>query len=108
MRPTATMTRLALLAALLLGACAAPVRYERPAVELPEAWKQSAPRFAEEGRWWRVYEDAALNDLIEESFETNADLLVAAARVDEARGILGEARSFLWPTLDAQGSAGRQ
>ncbi len=108
MRPTATMTRLALLAALLLGACAAPVRYERPAVELPEAWKQSAPRFAEDGRWWRVYEDAALNDLVEESFETNADLLVAAARVDEARGILGEARSFLWPTLDAQGSAGRQ
>jgi multidrug efflux system outer membrane protein len=84
------------------------VTYERPAVELPQSWKQSAPRFAEDGRWWRIYEDAALEELIQESFQTNADLVIAAARVDEARGILGEARSFLWPTLDAQGSAGRQ
>jgi multidrug efflux system outer membrane protein len=101
------MNRL-LIGILFLGGCASPVSYERPAVELPESWKQSAPRFAEDGRWWRIYEDAALEELIQESFQTNADLVIAAARVDEARGILGEARSFLWPTLDVQGSAGRQ
>src|SRR5688500_14312172 len=93
---------------LLLAGCATQPAYERPPVELPASWKQSAPRFAEDGRWWRIYEEAALNELIEESFRTNGDLVIAAARVDEARGILGEARSFLWPTVDAQGSAGRQ
>jgi multidrug efflux system outer membrane protein len=91
-----------------LTACATQPDYQRPAVELPASWQQAAPRFAEDGRWWRIYEDASLEELIQESFETNADLVIAAARVDEARGILGEARSFLLPTLDAQGSASRQ
>jgi multidrug efflux system outer membrane protein len=107
MRPIAAMNRL-LAGLLLLGGCASPVTYERPAVELPESWKQSAPRFAEDGRWWRIYEDAALEELIQESFQTNADLVIAAARVDEARALLGEAGSFLWPSVDAQAAASRQ
>jgi multidrug efflux system outer membrane protein len=93
---------------LVLAACATQPDYQRPALELPASWQQAAPHFAEDGRWWRIYEDASLEELIQESFETNADLVIAAARVDEARGILGEAQSFRRPTLDAQGSAGRQ
>lgn len=92
----------------VLAACAAPPAYEQPALELPAAWVQEAPRFAEDGRWWRIYQDAFLEQLVQESFQTNADLLVAAARVEEARGILGEARSFLLPSVDAQGAASRQ
>jgi multidrug efflux system outer membrane protein len=102
------MRRIAAISLVALAACATQPEYRRPAVELPESWKQSAPRFAEDGRWWRIYEDVALNDLIDEAFKTNADLVLAAARVDEARGILGEARSFLFPTVDAQASASRQ
>jgi multidrug efflux system outer membrane protein len=93
---------------LLLAGCASPVKYERPPVELPQAWKESGPRFAQDGRWWRIYEDAQLEALVERSFKDNADLVVAAARVDEARALLGEAESFLFPRLDAQGSASRQ
>lgn len=95
-------------AVLFLAGCASTPTYERPAVELPQAWKESAPRFAEDGRWWRIYGDASLDGLIEESFKTNADLVIAVARVDEARGLAGEAESFLLPTLEAQGSASRQ
>lgn len=94
--------------ALLLAGCAAPVKYERPPVELPAQWQESAPRFAEGGRWWLVYQDSQLNSLVEESFAHNADLVIAAARVDEARAILGETRSGLYPQVDAQGSASRQ
>ncbi|MGQ0545605.1 MAG: efflux transporter outer membrane subunit [Betaproteobacteria bacterium] len=98
--------------ALLLAGCAAPVKYERPPVELPPAWKESAqPHFyprAEDGRWWRIYENAALDSLVEESFKTNADLVIAAARVDEARAILGESRASLLPGVDATGAASRQ
>jgi multidrug efflux system outer membrane protein len=90
---------------LLLGACATGPKYERPAVELPQAWRESAPRFAEDGRWWRIYDDPALEAFVEESFKSNGDLVVAAARVDEARALLGEARSFFYPKVDAQGSA---
>ena len=93
---------------LLLAGCAATDRYERPAVELPAAWKASAPRFAEDGRWWRIYGDAQLDALVEEAFARNQDLVIAAARVDEARALVGEAESGYFPTVDAGGSASRQ
>src|SRR3954465_234691 len=102
------MARLALAACLLVAGCIQPVKYERPAVELPEAWKEAAPRFVEDGRWWRIYDDAALDALVEEALSRNGDLLVAAARVDEARALLGEANSFFWPEVGAQASARRQ
>jgi multidrug efflux system outer membrane protein len=106
------MRRIAAISFLLLAACATQPDYQRPAVELPESWKEAAPPhlypWAEDGRWWRIYGDASLDALIEESFSSNADLVIAAARVEEARGVLGETRSFLFPTVEAQGSAGRQ
>ena len=92
---------------LLLTACATPVKYERPPVELPAAWQEGAPRFAEDGRWWRVYDDPALDKLVEEARGKNSDLLVAAARVDEARALLAEEQSFFFPRVDAQASAAR-
>lgn len=104
---TAVVKRI-LLSVAFLGGCSTQPTYERPPVELPAAWKASAPRFAEDGRWWRIYEDLSLEKMIEEAFEQNADLRIAAARVDEARALLGEARSDLFPQVDAQGSASRQ
>jgi multidrug efflux system outer membrane protein len=100
--------RSAALLGLLLAACATPVKYERPPAELPAAWKASAPRFAHDGRWWRIYEDPLLDEIVQEALAHNADLVIAAARVDEARAILGETRSGLYPQVDAQGSASRQ
>ena len=102
------MTRNSVVLLIALAGCAAQPRYERPAVELPDAWKQTAPRFAEDGRWWRIYEDELLNAFVEEGLKNNPDLRIAAARVDEARALAAEARSFLLPTVDAQGSASRQ
>ena len=96
------------LALLLLAACATQPPYERPAVELPQAWKASAPRFAEDGRWWAIYRDPPLERTIDEALAANADLAIAVARVDEARALVGEAESGLYPTLDARGSATRQ
>jgi multidrug efflux system outer membrane protein len=102
------MRRIAAISLLALAGCATQPDYQRPPVELPATWKEAAPRFAEDGRWWRIYGDTALEQLVEEAFKSNADLVVAAARVDEARGILGEAESFLLPRVDADVSAGRQ
>ena len=93
---------------LLAAGCSTTAEYERPAVELPAAWKASAPRFAEDGRWWRIYGDAQLEALVQEAFEKNLDLVVAAARVDEARALVGEAESGTFPTIDASGSGARQ
>jgi multidrug efflux system outer membrane protein len=101
-----------LIVAVLLAGCSVQPRYEKPAVELPEAWKQAAPPHlhpgAEDGKWWRIYQDSSLEATVDEALAGNADLLVAAARVDEARALLGEAKSFFWPRVDAQASATRQ
>ena len=93
---------------LLLAGCIHPVDYERPVVELPEGWKESAPRYAEDGKWWRIYEDPDLDKVIDEALAGNSDVLISLARVDEARGLLGEANSFLFPTVSAGYQASRQ
>src|SRR2546427_299556 len=87
---------------LLLAACSMRPPYERPQVELPAAWKEAAPRFAEDGRWWRIYRDQELDKVIEEAFAGNADLVIAATRVDEARALVAEAESFFFPRVDEQ------
>ena len=93
---------------ILLAACSLAPKYERPAVDLPQAWKENAPRYAEDGRWWRIYNDESLSKLVEEGLTGNADLLIAAARIDEARAILAEIQGGYYPTIDARGAASRQ
>ena len=92
---------------ILLAACSLAPKYERPAVDLPQAWKETAARFAEDGRWWRIYNDDPLNRLVEEGMASNADLAIAAARIDEARGILAEIQGGYYPVVDARGLASR-
>jgi outer membrane protein, multidrug efflux system len=101
------MNRFVLLLAFLAG-CSTTKPYERPVVELPAAWQESAPRFAQDGKWWRIYEDPALDELIDESLGKNTDLLIAAARVDESRAIIGGVEAGYLPSLDARAGAMRQ
>lgn len=95
---------------ILAGCASRQPAYQAPEAELPAAWKEAAPapRFAEDGRWWSIFNDASLNTLVQEALAENQDLVIAAARVDEARAILGEARSGLAPSVDARAGASRQ
>ena len=95
------------LALLLLAGCALQPDYQRPPVELPQAWKDSVPRDAEDGRWWRIYNDTALDQLVEEALARNSDVLVAIARVEEASALLVGTESGLKPQVAAGASAGR-
>ncbi len=102
------MRRILLSSLVLLSACATPPPAQPPKVDLPAAWKETAPRFAEDGRWWRIYEDQELDKLVAEAFVKNTDLLIAAARVDEARALIADARGAQMPTVDARFGAQRQ
>jgi multidrug efflux system outer membrane protein len=96
----------------LLAACATPPPRQAPKVELPAAWKETAPQAwrdaAQDGRWWRIYQEAELEALVDEALAANRDLVVAAARVDEARAIVADARGAQLPTVDARFAAQRQ
>lgn len=95
--------------ALVLASCAKLPLHQKPAAELPAAWKDAPAegQSAANERWWTVYGDAALERLIEESLANNRDLVIAAERVEEARARLGIVQGELSPSVDAQLQADR-
>ena len=95
------MRRALSLLMLVLAGCAIKPDYQRPAVELPAAWKESADNTVRDGNWWRVYADPALETLVAESLANNRDLARAAARVDEARALVQQSEAAYYPTVDA-------
>lgn len=97
----------ALAAGITAAGCTVAPKYERPAVELPAAWAASAPAPFTDGRWWRIYGEPALDQLVEQAFAANSDLAVAVARVDEARALLREADASFYPQVDANVSRNR-
>jgi NodT family efflux transporter outer membrane factor (OMF) lipoprotein len=94
--------------------CAVGPDYHRPAAELPPSWQPAAPWHEAapsdaklKGNWWELFQDAALNPLVERALRTNQNLAVASARLDQARSQVTVARSFLYPDVALQASAAR-
>jgi outer membrane protein, multidrug efflux system len=96
----------------LLAACAVGPNYQRPAAETPaawtpvEPWHEAAPGDALlKGRWWELFQDSALDSLVEQALTGNQNLKVASARLSQARDQLTIARAALFPTIDLSASA---
>jgi NodT family efflux transporter outer membrane factor (OMF) lipoprotein len=123
MNPTANFRITALLTLLLISAgCAVGPNYRRPAAIAPPAfkepppvnfkeaeaagWKQSQPGDAySKGRWWELYNDAALNALEEQVNISNQNVLEAEAQYREAKAAVSVARAALSPTVTAAPAA---
>ena len=83
---------------------APPAFKEQPPVNVKEAeaagWKQSQPGDAyAKGRWWELYNDAALNALEEQVNVSNQNVLHAEALYRQARAAVPVARSLLFPAV---------
>jgi multidrug efflux system outer membrane protein len=102
------MTRLTPLAlALLLAGCSVGPDYLRPSNWLPTAFSSTAPvqetvNPAVEARWWTLFADATLNDLVDQALRSNADLRSAIARVEQADAAAREAGAAFFPAIDGQ------
>jgi len=94
---------------LLTGCLSLAPDYERPPIELPADWTgaDGQSTAAVGAQWWKVYDDAPLDSLMDEAMAHNADLALAVARVDEARARLGETRSGQFPSVQAAADASR-
>jgi len=95
----------ALAALLALAGCASSPEPDaaRPRTTLPalqaSATAQQRADLAID-RWWRVFDDANLNALIDGALKNNTDLEIALGRVREAQAAVEGARSRQLPTVD--------
>ncbi len=98
----------------LIGAgCAVGPDYKRPAVEAPAFkengnWKPATPAdAAPRDKWWEAYGDPVLNGLEERVSISSTTLQAAEARYRQAQAATAVARSALFPSINASGSADR-
>jgi multidrug efflux system outer membrane protein len=78
----------------LLAACVVGPNYQRPSVSTPDSFRGAAPPTPAEisiadHPWQEVFVDPALQALIQEGLTNNFDLQIAAARIEQARALVG-------------------
>ena len=101
-----------LMASLVLAGCASVgPDYQRPAMETPASLGSlvsSKPKAAVDyAAWWKSFQDPVLNSLLDEATANNQDLLLAAARIEEARAVAVGTNSNRYPSVDGSLSATR-
>lgn len=96
---------LALLAPL---SCTVGPDYQRPPVDVPADWQQGKAGTASlaDTKWWELFGDPVLNELIRSALQSNVNAQVAVERVAEVRARLGFVKADLYPRLDAGAAAG--
>jgi multidrug efflux system outer membrane protein len=71
-----------------------------PHTVVPPAWKSAGGEPAPVAdRWLASFNDSALSSLVDEALAYNADLQVAAARVEQATGYVAVASGSLYPSV---------
>jgi outer membrane protein, multidrug efflux system len=111
-----------------LTGCMMGPNYKRPIVDVPVAYRevpsntQSTPQTVKpeepkanapdsslgDEKWWEVFQDPALQNLIRTALKNNYDLRIAASRVLQAQAQLGITRADQLPTLSGGGNISSQ
>ena len=89
---------------LVLGACTVGPNYQKPALAVPQQLygtqaSVNAQSIAD-AQWSDVFNDGALQSLIEEALRNGYDVRIAMARVEEARARYGIAGAARYPEVD--------
>ena len=100
------------LAALLLSGCATsalpPATFATPAAFSGPSVAVTAPHAMVQGAaWWLVFSDPVLNDLMARAMDKNNDVKLAAAHLEQARGLVRSSHADLWPQAGIGFAAGR-
>src|SRR5947209_4655566 len=93
----------------LATGCAVGPNYSRPKVDVPgqyrglpsDAQTQTAGISLGNQKWWDVFQDPSLRDLIKVALKENYDVRIAAQRILEARAVLGITRADQYPNVSA-------
>jgi NodT family efflux transporter outer membrane factor (OMF) lipoprotein len=91
---------------LALGGCAVGPDFKKPEAPVNEAWRvQNDPRvmtqYAADSVWWKAFNDASLDRLVDLAYRQNLPLQIAGLRIVEARAQLGIATGRQYPQVQA-------
>lgn len=98
------------LAVLFLAGCAkVGPDFKPPVVKTPEDYRfgKITTENVHNLKWWELFNDPALYELVATALNHNRDILVAASRIEEARAFVGFTRADQYPRVDIEGGAGR-
>jgi outer membrane protein, multidrug efflux system len=96
--------------AILCAGCKVGPNYKRPVVAVPANFRAPEPLPPGQAasiadlKWFEVFKDERLQDLIRTALAQNYDLRDAVARVEAARANLGIQRSYQYPNVAAGGA----
>src|ERR1700722_5330289 len=100
---------------MLLGTgCAVGPNYKRPSADVPGMYRGATPQepaqpatsqsFGDQ-KWWEVFQDKQLQDLIHTALQQNYDVRIAATRILEAQAQLGITRADQLPSISGEALA---
>ena len=108
------MAGVGLASVLSIAGCAVGPKYNRPAVQVPPAykeagdWKPAQPNDQNlGGAWWEIFQDSQLNGLEDQINVSNQNLKGAEAQYTQARALLRYDRASYYPSIFGGASATR-
>jgi len=94
----------------LLSACkSVGPDYQRPQLAVPSQYSEQADQAQSKvsTTWWTAYQDQLLNDLVSKSLQSNTDIKLAVARIEEADALAREIGAATLPQVDLNAGANR-
>ena len=109
-RPRVLVT--VILTSSLISGCMVGPNYHRPVVQTPTVYRdlsenpqaQAQAASYADLRWWQVFQDPQLQELIRTALKQNYDLQLATERIIAARAQLAVTRSSLFPQVQGNGN----
>ncbi len=96
------MKALALSLAIVLAGCTVGPNYHRPRITPPTVYRgdtNPSPSSLGDEKWWAVFDDPVLQQLVHTALAQNYDVRIAATRILQAQARLGITRADQFPTL---------
>ncbi|MDD3468081.1 MAG: efflux transporter outer membrane subunit [Campylobacterales bacterium] len=101
--------------ALLVGGCAIGPDYARPKIDAPGEYRTHDANVSAESnataiekRWWSSFKDQNLTAAVDEAMNANFDIKVASSQIDTLLGQFDQAKSNLYPHINAGASYDRK
>ena len=102
--PSKTRPLLTMIMALSIGLMTSCAKvgpdFKAPLIEVPQQWQDSdlnTTKPIDYKEWWKQFNDATLNQLIDMAYRQNLNVQIATLRIIEARAQLGFAKGLLFP-----------